>query len=71
MGRMLNPKLFLKLEMIQAWKGLYFGGTAFKKQRIIPKEKYGDAARYATQFMDVVTTLELLEQRQISQKLNF
>lgn len=38
------------------WDGLYFGGTAFKKQREIAPERYGDAAREACPFMDVITT---------------
>ena len=38
------------------WKGLYFGGTAFKKQREIDPSRYGDAARQACPFMDVITT---------------
>lgn len=38
------------------WSGLYFGGTCFKKQRDVNPEYYGDAARAACPFMDVVTT---------------
>ncbi len=38
------------------WRGLYFGGTCFKKQREIAPENYGAAAREACAFMDVVTT---------------
>ncbi len=38
------------------WRGLYFGGTCFKKQREIAPERYGAAAREACAFMDVVTT---------------
>ena len=38
------------------WDGLYFGGTCFKKQREVAPALYGDAARYACDFMDVVTT---------------
>lgn len=38
------------------WNGLYFGGTCFKKQRQIDPAHYGDAAREACAFMDVVTT---------------
>ncbi len=38
------------------WTGLYFGGTAFKKQREVLPENHGDAAREACPFMDVVTT---------------
>ena len=38
------------------WSGLYFGGTAFKKQREVDPSRYGDAAREACGFMDVITT---------------
>ncbi len=38
------------------WRGLYFGGTAFKYQRSVAPEDYSSAARAATAFMDVVTT---------------
>lgn len=38
------------------WQGLYFGGTAFKKQRPVPEARLGDAARQATRWMEVVTT---------------
>lgn len=38
------------------WTGLYFGGTCFKKQRDVDPAHYGDAAREACLFMDVVTT---------------
>lgn len=38
------------------WEGLYFGGTAFKKQRTVSPARYEDAARNACPFMDVVTT---------------
>ncbi|MEM6890811.1 MAG: adenine phosphoribosyltransferase, partial [Pseudomonadota bacterium] len=38
------------------WRGLYFGGTCFKKQRAVDPAHYVDAAREACAFMDVVTT---------------
>ena len=38
------------------WEGLYFGGTCFKKQREVDPAHYGDAAREACAFMDVITT---------------
>lgn len=38
------------------WGGLYFGGTAFKKQREVAPEDYGTSAGLAVHFMDVVTT---------------
>jgi len=36
------------------WRGLYFGGVAFKYQR--PVSEWAKAARIATNYMDVVTT---------------
>lgn len=38
------------------WHGLYFGGTAFKKQRPVDPGDYARAAGIAGEFMDVVTT---------------
>lgn len=38
------------------WSGLYFGGTAFKKQRPVNPDDYEKSAAIATRFMDVVTT---------------
>ncbi|MEM7213041.1 MAG: adenine phosphoribosyltransferase [Pseudomonadota bacterium] len=38
------------------WDGLYFGGTAFKKQRPVDPEHWQDAAREAVPYMDAVTT---------------
>ena len=38
------------------WTGLYFGGTAFKKQRLVDPTHYVHAAAEATRWMDVVTT---------------
>lgn len=38
------------------WDGIYFGGVAFKGQRRVKPELYGEAARKAMPFMDVVTT---------------
>ncbi len=38
------------------WSGVYFGGTAFKKQRPVAPAEYGKAARFACDWMDVVTT---------------
>ncbi len=38
------------------WAGLYFGGTCFKKQRVVDPARYCDAARHACDYMDVVTT---------------
>ena len=38
------------------WNGMYFGGTAFKKQREVNPADYGKSAAIATSHMDVVTT---------------
>ena len=38
------------------WTGLYFGGTAFKKQRPVAPEDHETAARTAARWMDAVTT---------------
>ena len=38
------------------WQGLYFGGTAFKKQRPVNPGDYTASARIAGGYMDVVTT---------------
>lgn len=38
------------------WTGLYFGGTAFKKQRPVAEGDYGRAAEIACDWMDVVCT---------------
>jgi predicted TIM-barrel enzyme len=38
------------------WDGLYFGGTAFKKQRPVAEVDYHHTASIAAQWMDVVTT---------------
>lgn len=38
------------------WTGLYFGGTAFKKQREVAPDGYARAAGIAARYMDAVTT---------------
>ena len=38
------------------WNGMYFGGTAFKKQRPVAEEDYATSAGIAARWMDVVTT---------------
>ena len=38
------------------WQGLYFGGTAFKKQRRVDPRDYERAAQLAAGWMNVVTT---------------
>ena len=51
-----QAKKIAKVQESSRWNGLYFGGTAFKKQRQIIDERIGDAAREACKFMDVITT---------------
>lgn len=46
----------LNTKAASGWNGMYFGGTAFKKQRDVAPENYGQSAKLATHFMDVVTT---------------
>ena len=41
---------------MSGWSGMYFGGTAFKKQRPVDPAHYEEAARIAATRMDVVTT---------------
>lgn len=55
-GKNIEAKKIDQIRNDFAWKGLYFGGTAFKKQRTIPHNQYKNAAKYASEFMDVVTT---------------
>lgn len=38
------------------WDGMYFGGTAFKKQREVHPDDYQKSANIARSYMDVVTT---------------
>jgi len=38
------------------WDGLYFGGTAFKKQREVSEADYATSASIACNYMEVVTT---------------
>ena len=45
-----------KVRIESGWNGLYFGGTAFKKQREVAPDDYFMAATQARGFMDVVTT---------------
>jgi hypothetical protein len=41
---------------VEGWRGIYFGGVAFKYQRKVRPDTYGVAARKASAYMDVVTT---------------
>ncbi|MEM9427162.1 MAG: adenine phosphoribosyltransferase [Pseudomonadota bacterium] len=44
------------LDAHSGWHGLYFGGVAFKKQRLVAETDYAKAAEIATHWMDVVCT---------------
>ncbi len=46
----------LRVKAECGWNGMYFGGTAFKKQREVTPENYATAAGLAGACMDVVTT---------------
>lgn len=45
-----------RVRAASGWTGMYFGGTAFKKQRPVAPQDYEAAARHAVPYMDVVTT---------------
>lgn len=55
-GANVEAKTIAAARSKSGWDGLYFGGTAFKKQRAVDPSRYGDAAREACPFMDVITT---------------
>ncbi|MEO9826890.1 MAG: adenine phosphoribosyltransferase [Paracoccaceae bacterium] len=55
-GANIEAKEIAAVRKDSGWDGLYFGGTAFKKQREVDPSRYGDAAREACPFMDVITT---------------
>ena len=46
----------LSIKQQCGWNGLYFGGTAFKKQRAVAQSDYQQSAAIASNWMDVVTT---------------
>ena len=46
----------LDVKRICGWDGLYFGGTAFKKQREVKKADFARSAQIAKHWMDVVMT---------------
>ena len=46
----------LQVKSSCGWDGMYFGGTAFKKQREVNPTDYAKSARIACGYMDVVTT---------------
>jgi predicted TIM-barrel enzyme len=51
-----EAKAIARARADSGWDGLYFGGTAFKKQRPVDPARWQDAAREAVPFMDAVTT---------------
>lgn len=51
-----EAKEIARTRKASGWHGLYFGGTAFKKQRPVDPVHWQDAAHQAVPFMDVVTT---------------
>ena len=55
-GANIEANRIAKARAASGWNGLYFGGTAFKKQRHVDPSRYSDAAREACPFMDVITT---------------
>ena len=71
-GKNLEAKIINQIKKDCKWQGLYFGGTAFKKQRVILEDQYVNAAKYASKFMDVVTTSGVERvKRQRYQKFNY
>lgn len=46
----------LRIKAECGWNGMYFGGTAFKKQRDVSPDDYEKSAAIACGFMDIVTT---------------
>ena len=52
----IHAKRIAEARKSSGWKGLYFGGTAFKLQRAVASKSVGKAASLAAQYMDVVTT---------------
>ncbi len=46
----------LRIRNDSGWNGMYFGGTAFKKQRPVADSELGTSAAIAKNYMDVVTT---------------
>jgi len=45
---------YLAARKATGWQGLYFGGTAFKTQREVPRDKLALVAQRAASFMEVV-----------------
>lgn len=51
-----QARAFVAARQCAGWRGLYFGGVAFKYQREIAQEHLGHAAACAAPYMDVVCT---------------
>lgn len=51
-----DAKAIAAARAASGWKGLYFGGVAFKKQRPVADADLDRAAHLATEWLDVVTT---------------
>ncbi|MEM9676689.1 MAG: BtpA/SgcQ family protein [Pseudomonadota bacterium] len=52
----LEAQEIAEIRAASGWNGLYFGGTAFKKQREVSTDNYATSAALACAQMDVVTT---------------
>jgi len=51
-----EAKEILDVKASCGWDGMYFGGTAFKKQREVTTDDYHQSASIASHYMNVVTT---------------
>lgn len=51
-----RAEAFVAARHAASWKGLYFGGVAFKYQREVAPASLGDAATVAAPYMDVICT---------------
>lgn len=51
-----RAKQFVDARQRLGWKGLYFGGVAFKYQREVPRADLGRASALAADYMDVICT---------------
>ena len=47
--------MIVEAHRLSGWNGLYLGGVAFKKQRVVAPEDFETAGRIAARYMDVVT----------------
>ncbi|MEO1317328.1 MAG: adenine phosphoribosyltransferase [Pseudomonadota bacterium] len=54
--RQVEAKAIATARDVSGWQGLYFGGTAFKKQRLVASADWSRSARIASGYMDAVTT---------------